>query len=149
MKEILNLIKYYKIVKTVTAISIVAFVALMISVNVAVASGSHNHDINLTITHEYPDHDPGPLTIASDNQDSGVSNSELDKTRAMSAAGDTCVFDYAVGWQGCFGGAWAGSESAINGSLVTRVDDFMIRSNIQADTDFDDYVISVGGSWHF
>lgn len=131
--------------------AVVAIVLLIVlnAFTSAEASGWHgDHNIDLTITHEYPDNDVDPLSMGG-AQDSGVSDSELDKSRAMSAAGDTCVFDYAPGWQGCVGGGWAGSESALNGSIVTRVDEFMIRTNLQTDTDFDDYAIGVGGSWHF
>ena len=83
------------------------------------------------------------------NNDTGVSNKDWDTAKAMSAAGDTCVFDYAPGWQGCVGGGWSGGESALNGSLVTRIDQFSLRVNLQTDTNFDEQAYGVGGSWHF
>jgi hypothetical protein len=115
----------------------------------AKAGGNHGHDINLNLTYDYDPPDVGGLSIASDNQDSGVQNSELDLSRAMAAAGDACVFDYAPGWQGCGTYGWSGGEQAFNGSLVTRVDEWMIRINIQTDIDFEEYSGAIGGSWHF
>lgn len=79
----------------------------------------------------------------------GMGNTEFEQGMAMSAAGDGCVFDYAKGWQGCVAGGWFESQSAINGSVVTRVDRFMLRFNVQTDTDFDHQAYGVGGSWHF
>ncbi len=79
----------------------------------------------------------------------GIDNDEFDKGMAISAAGDTCVFDYAPGWQGCVGGGFYESQSALNGSLVTRIDQIMIRSNVGCDTDWDNCAIGIGGSWHF
>lgn len=79
----------------------------------------------------------------------GMGNTEFEQGMAMSAAGDGCVFDYAKGWQGCVAGGWFESQSAINGSIVTRVDRFMLRFNVQTDTDFDYQSYGVGGSWHF
>lgn len=79
----------------------------------------------------------------------GIGSSEFNAVAAMSAAGDACVFDYAPGWQACVGGGWYGSASALNGSLATRLDQFVIRFNIQADTDFEQKSYGVGGSWHF
>ena len=137
------------IVGAVVVVVILIITSLFTDAEASGLNQNHDHNINLTVTQEYEPQDVDPLSIANDHQDSGVSDSELDKTRAMVAAGDTCVFDYASGWQGCIGGGFSGDESAINGSLVTRVDQIMIRTNIQADTDFDDYAVGVGGSWHF
>lgn len=104
-------------------------------------------DNSVTNNHYYGTNDSGDSSIVEIY--SGMDSEEFDNGMAMSAAGDTCVFDYAQGWQGCFGGGWYGSASAINGSLVTRVDNFAMRVNIQSDTDFDEQAIGVGGSWHF
>lgn len=106
----------------------------------------HKHNIDLTINHNYPPDDTNGIA---DFSLRGISDEEFDKAQAMSAAGDTCVFDYAPGWQGCVGGGWYGSQSAINGSIVTRVDNFALRLNIQSDTDFDEQAVGIGGSWHF
>ncbi len=78
-----------------------------------------------------------------------VGDDDFDMAQAMSAAGDVCVFDYASGWQGCVGAGFFGNAEAYNGSAVTRVDQFMIRVNLQADRDFEEYAVGVGGSWHF
>jgi len=78
-----------------------------------------------------------------------VGDTNFDMSMAMSAAGDTCVFDYAPGWQGCGGMGWYGSEQAFNGSAVVRLDQYMLRFNLQADDDFSEFAGGVGGSWHF
>jgi hypothetical protein len=74
---------------------------------------------------------------------------ERDRTRAMSAAGDVCVFDYAPGWQGCGGAGFYDNAQGYNASAVTRVDQFMVRMNVQTDDQFDKYAVGIGGSWHF
>jgi hypothetical protein len=124
----------------------ITFVLMLLLITLdAEAGGNHDHDLNLTI--EYPDYAPapGPTTQVF----TGMDNEEFEKGMAMSAAGDTCVFDYAEGWQGCVGGGWYGSQSALNGSLVTRIDNWAVRVNLQTDTDFDEQAVGVGGSWHF
>ena len=108
------------------------------------AGGYKPIELDLTVNNEfiYPESE-------TEVRYSGMGNSQFERAAAMSAAGDTCVFDYAPGWQGCVGGGWYESESAINGSIVKRVDDIMLRFNLQADTDWEEQAYSVGGSWHF
>jgi hypothetical protein len=141
---------------TTRFLSFVAFLITVVAlVNLAFISDARAHDKHGTTiinNHNYP----APQVDTNGSGDSsivevysGMDSEEFDNGMAMSAAGDTCVFDYAQGWQGCFGGGWYGSASAINGSLVTRVDNFAMRVNIQSDTDFDEQAIGVGGSWHF
>jgi len=108
----------------------------------ALADGSHDHN---TTNNYYS----APETVVTETMFTGMGNTDFEKGMAMSAAGDACVFDYAVGWQGCVGGGWYGSQSALNGSVVTRVDRFMLRFNFQTDTDFKEQTFAVGGSWHF
>lgn len=119
--------------------------AVLLTIWAGIALGG---DRNYTST-ETHNHYYAPPESSTTRVFTGMNNEEFDKGMAMSAAGDTCIFDYAQGWQGCFGGGWYGSRSAINGSLATRVDQFMIRVNLQTDTDFDEQAIGVGGSWHF
>lgn len=111
------------------------------------ALADHRHDINITL--EYPDPAPAPGVNTTTEIYTGMGNTQFEKGMAMSAAGDACVFDYAAGWQSCVGGGWYGSQSAVNGSIVTRVDQFMLRFNFQTDTDFDEQAFAVGGSWHW
>lgn len=87
--------------------------------------------------------------IDSHSQSSGVRDSDVDLSRAMSAAGDTCVFDYDPGWQGCVGAGFSGDEQAINLSTVTRYDEMMIRFNAQSDDSLDELAGGAGVSWHF
>jgi hypothetical protein len=109
----------------------------------------HTSNLNLTIEHVYPSGGADVQGGSTTQVFTGMDNEEFDKGMAMSAAGDTCVFDYAEGWQGCVGSGWYGSQSALNGSLVTRIDNWAVRVNLQTDTDFDEQAVGVGGSWHF
>ena len=127
-----------KIIGTVTF----AVMLLMIALEAA----AHGVNVDNSVTHNYYG-ETGSSSVTEVYR--GMDSEEFDKGMAMSAAGDTCVFDYAPGWQGCFGGGWYGSQSAVNGSLVTRIDNFAVRVNLQSDTDFDEQAIGVGGSWHF
>lgn len=141
--------KQSKIILLVAGLLFALFIYLALTDSV-LAHGSHGHDITIN-NYSYPE---GGSTDAAGTSSfteiyRGIDSEEFDKAQAMSAAGDTCVFDYAPGWQGCIGGGWYGSQSALNGSLVTRVDNFAVRVNLQTDTDFDDQAIGVGGSWHF
>lgn len=124
----------------------------------AFAVGAHDItdvDVDTTIVNNYyyseePTETNGDGSVSTPaGFNTGIGNSAFENAAAMSAAGDTCVFDYAPGWQACVGGGWYGSASAINGSMATRIDQFVIRFNLQADTDFDDQSYGVGGSWHF
>lgn len=117
----------------------------------AVPSTAHHHNQPIIINVDYPalTTPPVPTSDTIINETTIVNNDLLDDIMAMSAAGDSCVFDYAKGWQGCISGGWYGSSTALNGSLVTRIDTFMLRVNIQADTEFDEVAGGVGGSWHF
>ena len=126
--------------------TLVVTTVILFGIAPQVMAGGYKHDIDLdlTVNNEfiYPESE-------TEVRYSGMGNSQFERGMAMSAAGDTCVFDYAPGWQGCVGGGWYESESAINGSVVKRVDDIMLRFNIQADTDWEEQSYGVGGSWHF
>lgn len=121
-------------------------VMMLLIVLDAEATGKNYINLDLTINHDYQPPPPSSETV---EVYTGMDNDEFDKGMAMSAAGDTCVFDYAPGWQGCFGWGNYGSANALNGSLVTRIDNFAVRINLQSDTDFDEQAIGAGGSWHF
>jgi hypothetical protein len=150
MNKIIDLMRKYRMATSLLVGLLVGFLVLVLFSDADASKWNHDHNIDLTITQQYEphDHDSDPLSISSDPS-SGVGNSELDLSRAMSSAGDTCVFDYAPGWQGCGGYGWSGGEQAFNFSGVTRIDEFMFRMNLQTDKDFDEYAGSVGASWHF
>ncbi len=134
------------LIKSAGAIVFGVMLLLIVLGNEAKASGSRDTTTNTTNNY-YQDAAAGVTSVT--EVYSGMSDSTFDKGMAMSAAGDTCVFDYAAGWQGCVGGGWYGSKTALNGSIVTRVDNFALRFNLQTDTGFDEQAFGVGGSWHF
>ena len=76
---------------------------------------------------------------------------DMEMVLAMSAAGDTCVFDHKDGTQGCLGAGFYGSAQAINGSLAFHFDpgNTMLRVNLQASDDLDDVAGGIGGTWQF
>lgn len=112
--------------------------------------GTHdqNIDVNVNITHEDNNVDTAGVND-SHSQSSGVRDSDVDLSRAMSAAGDTCVFDYDPGWQGCGGLGFSGDEQAVNLSVVTRHKEVMIRFSAQSDDSLDEMAGGAGVSWHF
>ena len=113
--------------------------------------GDHTVIVNVDVDNTQPASSNVDTAGANDNhsQSSGVRDSDVDLSRAMSAAGDTCVFDYDPGWQGCVGAGWSGDEQAINFSAAIRYDEVMIRFSVQSDDQLDEMAGGVGGSWHF
>lgn len=136
---------------------VVGVIAMMLFAGVVLqpagASGRDNDvTINLTINNVAPPVDTDPAattTSASGSGDSGVSGNDYSKIFAMQGAADYCVFDYAMGWQGCGSVGFYDGSTGYNAMFATRVDDFMIKFGIQADEYFDEYAGGVGGSWHF
>ena len=130
----------------------IVFVLMLLAIILADEARAGGDRETTNITNNYYAYPPGDAVAGVTSVTevySGMSDSTFDKGMAMSAAGDTCVFDYAAGWQGCVGGGWYGSESALNGSIVTRVDNFALRFNLQTDAGFNEQAYGVGGSWHF
>jgi hypothetical protein len=138
--------------KTETLVIVTSFGLMFFILFGIVAFASSSHHNSTTINNYYTQ--PAETNQVTEVTNHSITNSylsgdALDRSIAMSAAGDTCVFDYAPGWQGCVGAGFYGSSQGYNGSLATRIDEFMLRTNLQTDDQLDDFSIGVGGSWHF